>query len=299
MSKLETQKYIFVLYQHGSSGAFIASLVSCALNRQFDNLDITRRGEMLKANVYYGAWNERVPRQGAETTPFDVLVQEHIEKVIAPLHNYSDEPGDAITIVVPSHNYDRIPLYRAVCPNQKILYIQNSNWYDWLISRMNGAIKYVLGSAQQRDPVPTHAAAAYTLSAQFLSKIINPDNSMRLALDLQNSNHDDIIDVLAWGYFKCIMPLWRENLMQCAPQVDWKENDVMLPYKAIRENDVEEVIAAISALSDGPLDQEQLDFIHKNWRRYMSLQDNTLLNSPDEYFRQLETKAMIFLSPYM
>jgi hypothetical protein len=309
--------HIFIVFNPGSGGNFLAGIFNRLLNSNLQDINIAKDGSshtLVSSKV-----------AGTDFLSFGTLLEDHepfkFEEEREQFYltkieqHYSDlnEPQ-----IIWTHDFTNIPLYRKHFKNAKIFVVTNNSIQEQMTTIIMNISKTLLG---------THAAIPLSTDVwerslerwrdgcmYELSNLVGADQAKNILVDRLNPDNKNILEYVSIKLFFRFYRLWEDfesktnthslfnNVLY--PVKDspmpyrigktlnsYIDNDcVVLPYSYLANNDVEMLTGAITSIMKRELTSEESSFIAIEFNKYRGAQDQVLLADPIQYFKELKSK---------
>lgn len=312
--------HIFIVFQPGTGGNFIAGLISKLINSDSTELHISDNGSS----------HTVIDRKVAGTdylsfgTVFDdqTFFPSQEQRLSYYLENIEKLDGVITTPqVVWSHDFTNIPLYQNFFPNSKVLVItQNSN-IEKLVAVCMNVVKNLM-DPDHVAPFPPKQWEKIVKQMDFLLELGLRNKVGERARDIvqnkfNNANHDIIKFIRLrqmLGYYGLLhlvdknFPPTRDVANTVLFRTPWEEfvknmnsppyriglpydsyinNEcIQLPYSYLIEGRANLLVDAIESLVNHLTNAERVDIAVK-FNKYRDMQDQLLLADPVEYYNSL------------
>ena len=308
------QPHIFIVFNPGSGGNFIAGLINELSNSTLTSLPISDIGS-----------SHTVLRDKAEGTDylsFGTMMEEHdcflteearelfyIENIKA---NYSE---NCTPEIVWTHDFKNIHLYRKYFKNSNILVITNNTNDEKLTSLFMLAKKTILNK-QLHLPMSQGMyeyirARWKVLCLPHLLRLVSRADARKMLDDRFNSHYADIL-----CYATVRMTMTFLNMLHLVENVPEQEilydrviypmrfrfgdklnsyiddKCVVLPYGYLSKNNCNLLTEKISELLKRDLSGNEVNYINSSFETYRSAQNQLMLSNPVEYFFRLKESVL-------
>jgi hypothetical protein len=313
--------HIFIVFQPGTSGNFVAGLLNNLINKNPLDVHISPNGsshtviERKIAGTDYMSFGTIYEDQLNFLSP-DQRLNYYLEN-IKKLNSEITRPQ-----VIWTHDFSNIPLYRNFFPNSKILVItQNSNLEKLVAVLMNVAKNLV--DPNFVAPFPPRQWEDINKHLDFLleaglQNLVGKQKSKDIIKNKFNKDNRNLIKFLRTrqllAYFG-LLHLVDKNVVLTKDLANnvlfWNLSDntepikiglpysvlidnecVQLPYSYLIEDQVNLLIDAVTSLVGHLTDAEQTS-ITEQFNQYRHMQDQTMLTDPYRYYSDLAKTIVI------
>ena len=309
------QHHIFVVFNPGSGGNFLAGIINNLLNSNLTVLDISSTGSSHTVL--------RDKSTGTDYLSFGTLMEEHdsfkseedrelfyLENIKKTYTSENSKPE-----VIWTHDFTNIPLYRKYFKNSKILVINNTSHDEQLTALFMLAKKTLLDKncllpmSRATWEIVMERWSIHCMKQLLLFK--NSDDAVKMVNDRFNSDYKDDLHYatirMILGFYGMLhlveeVPAQRsvyEYVIYPATKTTGKRLDhyvddecVVLPYKYLSTGDYELLVEKISATLERTLNNDELSYIRSSFDRYRSCQDQLLLSNPIEYYKNIRNVVL-------
>lgn len=302
--------HIFIVFHYGSGGHFLSSLCTAIVHQKFESVEFTKNGN----SHSLAALKDKI--EGKEFLSFGTLYLErgifssdddrekYYIKNIESHYKNVDYP-----LVVCTHDFTNISLYKKYFPNSKILVVTCESIEEQLTAIIMNVKKTFLDNV---SPVPlpkkvwNHIINIWKEKwSEELIHIFNKDKVNKIIEDRHNENYMPFIEYASIKKFIEIYKLFTLN-SEYNKVVDIKKGKnpvigedisvytkdcIKLPYRYLREDNVGTLIEKLSELFDRNLTDQERDFIVEQFIVCRRSQDQSLLNDPLAYYERLKEKV--------
>lgn len=309
------QHHIFVVFNPGSGGNFLAGIINNIFNLNLTSLDISSTGSSHTVL--------RDKSTGTDYLSFGTLMEEHdqflneeeresfyIENIKKTYTSENSKPE-----VIWSHDFTNIPLYRKYFKNSKILVINNDTPDEQITALFMLAKKTLLDKncllpiSRNIWEIIVDKWSIYCMKQLLLFK--NNDEATKMINDRFNDEYkDDILyatvrDMLSFYgmlhlvedtpeqkilYKYVIYPATKTIGKQLAHYVD--DKCTILPYKYLAASDHNLLVEKLSAILERKLNSNELSYVRASFDKYRSSQDQLLLSNPIFYYKNLRNVVL-------
>jgi hypothetical protein len=308
------QPHIFIVFNPGSGGNFIAGLINELSNSMLRGLPISEVGSSHTVL--------RDKTEGTDYLSFGTLMEEHdcflneearesfyVENIKA---TYSE---NCTPEIVWTHDFTNIPLYRKYFKNSSILVITNNTTDEKLISLFMLVKKTILNKnvqapmsqgmweyiiARWKATCLPHLLSLTSLenANKMLSDRLNPDYAdilcyatMRLTTTFFNMLHlvEDVPkqEIL---FDRVIYPMRFRFGAKLDSYID--DKCTILPYSYLSSNDFNLLTQCISSVLNRKINDDEIKYVNTTFETYRSSQNQLMLSNPVEYFNQLKQTVL-------
>ena len=309
------QRHIFVVFNPGSGGNFLAGVINNILNSNLISLDISATGSSHTVL--------RDKSTGTDYLSFGTLMEEHgyfksaeeresfyVENIKKTYTSENSKPE-----VIWSHDFTNIPLYRKYFKNARILVINNTTHDEQLASLFMLAKKTILDKncllPMSRDTWEIVIKRWSTNCVKQLSQFMNNDDAKKMIDDRFNDEYKD-----ALYYATVRMILFSYGMLHLVEDVPEQKNIyeyviypvtqtlgkrldyyvdnecTVLPYSYLATGDYELLAEKISAVLERSLNNDELSYIRSSFDRYRLSQDQLLLSNPKSYYKNIRAAVL-------
>lgn len=315
--------HIFVVFQPGSGGNFVAGLFHKLINSQLDSIAVSATGSS------HTLVDKKV--QGIDFLSFTTTTKQHLlfssetERISYYIENIKTSYSHITEPMVTwTHDFTNIPIYRKYFKNARILVITNFSHSERLASMIMHCHKTFLDKNtiipivqhQWDNGLANWAEAVEITLAKSL--VIGPDNNITrekirtIIADRFNPAYKDILTFatirIFARYFHSpgLIDSRHAEKIGTYDNVLYSTNDpvsrytigpkikkfidaesVVLPYSYLANNDCAVLITALTKILDRVLTVDESDFVSGAFIKYRSAQNQSLLADPLEYFNNL------------
>lgn len=314
--------HIFIVFQPGTGGNFIAGLLSKLIRNDNSELHISANGSS------HTTIDKKV--SGTDYMSFGTICEDQLyfasqEKRLTYYLEKIEELDGVITTpqVIWSHDFTNIPLYKNFFPNSKILVVtQNSNIEKLVAVCMN--VTKNLMDPNHTAPFPPKQWENINKHLDFLlelgvRKLVGEQSKEIVKNKFDDANHNIVKfvrirqilgyygllhlvdknfpptrDVANTVLFRLSFDEFIKNMNAVPykiglPYESYINNEcVQLPYSYLIEGRANLLIDAIKSLVDRLTDVEQTA-IAVQFNKYRDMQDQTMLTDPYKYYQDLES----------
>jgi len=309
------QRHIFVVFNPGSGGNFLAGLINNILNSNLISLDISNTGSSHTVL--------RDKSTGTDYLSFGTLMEEHgyfksdeerelfyVENIKKTYTLENNKPE-----VIWSHDFTNIPLYRKYFKNANILVINNTTHDEQLTALFMLAKKTLLDKncllPMSRDTWEFVIARWSTGCMKQLLMFKNLDDATKMIADRFNEEYkDDLYYVtvrmmlFSYGILHLVERIPEQKSIYdyviypatetLGEKLDYyiDDNCTILPYRYLATGDYELLVEKISAILERTLNNDELGYIRSSFDKYRSSQDQLLLSNPKSYYKNLRATVL-------
>lgn len=312
MNNIFDLPHIFIVFNPGSGGNFLAGIFNRLLNSNLQDINIAKDGSS------HTLVSNKV--NGTDFLSFGTLMEEHEpfkseeERELFFLTNIKKHYTTVIDPqVIWTHDFTNIPLYRKNFKNAKIFVITNNSIQEQMTTVIMNISKTLLGNS-----------AAIPLSADVwekalerwrdgcmseLSKLVSADRAKEILANRLNPDNKNILEYVSIRIFFRFYRLWQDlepslfnNILYPLKDspIPYKvgsalnsyidSNCIELPYSYLANNDAELLISKITELFNRSLIEEEQNFIKTSFNKYRRAQNQTLLLDPIKYYTELKER---------
>jgi len=313
--------HIFIIFHPGTSGNFIAGLLSKLIKSESIDLYISNNGSS----------HTTIDRKiaGTDYMSFGTIFEDQLcfpsqEKRVEYYLEKIKELNSEITTpqIIWSHDFTNIPLYKKFFSNSKILVITQNSEIEKLVAVCMNVIKNWM-DPNHTPPFPPRQWQDMLRETDFvlkigLEKLVGEEKSKDIILNkFDNANHNIIKFIRLrqmLGYFRLLhlvdkkIPATKDVANSVLFRNSWEEfiknpnniykvglpyesyitsDCVQLPYNYLIEGKDDLLINAIDLLVDNLTDEERI-YIKSQFNKYRDMQDHTMLTDPHTYYTNLE-----------
>ena len=313
--------HIFIVFQPGTGGNFIAGLLSKLINSDPSELYISNNGsshttiDRKVAGTDYMSFGTVFDDQTYFASP-EKRLSYYLEKI--------EELDGEITTpqVIWSHDFSNIPLYKNFFPNSKILVITQNTDIEKLVAVCMNVVKNLM-DPNHIAPFPPKQWENIVKQTDFLLGLglrnIVGERSKDIMLNKFDDANHNIIKFIRLrqmlGYFGLLhlvdkkFPPTRDVANTVLFRTPWEEfiknmngppykiglpyesyltsDCIQLPYSYLIEGRANLLIDAVGKLVDHLTDAERIS-IAVQFNKYRDMQDQTMLTDPCKYYQDLE-----------
>lgn len=316
--------HVFVVFQPGCGGNFIAGLCYKLINSQLDSIAVSASGS--------SHTQADKKAQGTDFLSFTTLTHQHAgfssdaERIsyyvenIKSSYSHVTEPAVAWT-----HDFTNIPIYRKYFKNARILVITNFSSSERLAAMIMHCHKTFLDKNaiipteqhQWNSSIDNWATPAGMILVKLLAT--EPDRTVprkQARMILADRFNPAYKDLLTFATIKIFVKHFQSPGLidsSCTEKVGTYNNvlypsddtdlrykigpeietfidaeSAVLPYSYLANNDVNLLICKLSAILRRELTSEESIFITESFTKYRLAQDRSLLSDPAKYFNDLK-----------
>jgi hypothetical protein len=310
--------HVFVVFNPGSGGNFIAGLCHKLINQQLDSIAVANTGSS------HTLANKKA--LGIDFLAFTTMSAQHAafksdtDRISYYIKNIETEYSTVTTPMVAwTHDFTNIPVYKEYFKNSKTLVITTDSDREQFTAIIMHVIKVILDpnaviplvqsewenlitewqmhckvALEQRMP-SNHANAI--LADRFNPKYKNLLTFISIKLFLGYFDMSGLLDPISnrkTSVFNNVLyasedPAEFHRVGPLASTFIDSECEI-LPYSYLANNDVEMLTRAITSVMNRELTLEESSFIASEFTKYRGAQDQVLLADPMQYFKDLELK---------
>ena len=309
------QHHIFVVFNPGSGGNFLAGIINNLLNSNLTDLDISSTGSSHTVL--------RDKSTGTDYLSFGTLMEEHdsfkseedrelfyLENIKKTYTSENSKPE-----VIWTHDFTNIPLYRKYFKNSKILVINNITHDEQLTSLFMLAKKTLL---DKNCLLPmSHNTWKFVIERwsihcmQQLLLFKNNDDAIKMIKDRYNDTYHNELQyatirmMLSFhGMLHLVEDVPKQNSVYehviyhttktIGKRLDYYVDDecIILPYKYLATGDYGLLVEKISAILERRLSNNELSYIRSSFDKYRSSQDQLLLSNPIDYYKNIRNVVL-------
>ena len=310
--------HIFIVFNPGSGGNFLAGIFNRLLNSNLQDIHIAKDG-----SSHTHVSNKII---GTDFLSFGTLFEEHEQ-----FQSEEDRESFYLTNikkyytdithpeVVWTHDFTNIPLYRKHFKNAKIFVITNDSVHEQMISVIMNISKTLLGNDAaiplSKDIWEFSLNRWCDACMPELCKLVSIDRAKEILADRVNPDNKSILEYVTirilfryyrlWGGIdpSFTLPSVFNNVLypskdsdipyNVGPKLDSYIDDqcVVLPYRYLANADIHLLIKKITELFNRSLTNSEEDFIKTSFTKYRGAQNQTLLSDPVKYYTDLKKKA--------
>jgi hypothetical protein len=316
--------HIFVVFQPGCGGNFVAGLCHKLINSQLDSIAVSSTGSS------HTLADKKT--QGTDFLSFTTMTHQHarfssdVERISYYVENIKTAYSHVIEPMVAwTHDFTNIPIYRKYFKNSRILVITNFSDSERLTAMIMHSHKTFLDKhaiipAEQHqwdnsiDNWATHAGMILVkLLATEPDRTIPRRQARMILADRFNPAYkdlltfatikifvkhfqspgliDDTLEEKLGTYNNVLYPSNDQDLRyKVGPAIETFIDDesVVLPYSYLANNDIALLICTMAAILNRELTFEESSFITESFTKYRLAQDQALLADPAKYFNDLK-----------
>ena len=309
------QRHIFIVFNPGSGGNFLAGIINNLLNSNLTDLDISSTGSSHTVL--------RDKSAGTDYLAFGTLMEEHdlfksederesfyVENIKKTYTSENSKPE-----VIWSHDFTNIPLYRKYFKNAKIIVITNKTSDEQMTALFMLAKKTLLDKncllPLSRDTWEIVIDRWSTHCMRQLLLFKNSNDATDMINDRYNDKYKDdlyyatirmmlvfhgmlhLVEAVPEEkniYEYVIYPITKRKGKKLDHYVD--EECTVLPYRYLSTSDYDLLIEKISDLLEHPLNNDELNYIRSSFDKYRSSQDQLLLSNPVGYYKDIRNRVL-------
>lgn len=309
------QRHIFVVFNPGSGGNFLAGIINNILNSNLISLDISGTGSSHTVL--------RDKSTGTDYLSFGTLMEEHdyfeseeeresfyIEHIKKTYTSENSKPE-----VIWSHDFTNIPLYRKYFKNARILVINNTTHDEQLTALFMLAKKTLLDKncllpmSRSTWEIVMERWSIHCMKQLLLFK--NSDDAIKMISDRFNDEYKDDLHyatirmmLIFYGMLHLVEEVPKqksvyEHVIYPATKTTGKRLDyyvddecTTLPYRYLATGDYELLVEKISAILERTLNNDELSYIKTSFDRYRLSQDQLLLSNPVTYYKNIRATVL-------
>ena len=306
--------HIFVVFNGGSGGNFLAGILNEVLNSTLKNLDISSSGSSHTVL--------RDKSKGTDLLSFGTLLDEHsyfksdadreayyVEN-IAATYSSANRPE-----IIWSHDFTNIPYYRKHFKNAKILVITTTTPNEQLTALFMLVIKVFLDKNCLLPITPDMWSIFINRwidkCTNMLRTFMGQDSAHKIMADRYNPMYRDILLYATMTMFLKVRQMLhlvdtstnQEVLLSYTlPSFNLKiENNldsyiddecIVLPYSYLANNNIDLLIEKISAILARNLKDNEVNYITSSFNQYRVVQDISILTNPVSYYKELRHRVL-------
>jgi hypothetical protein len=314
MTSVFSLPHIFIVFNPGSGGNFMAGIVNGLLNSNLQSINIGKDGSS------HTLVNKKIT--GEDFLSFGTLIEEHAvfkyetgreEFYLTNIKKHYDNLDTPQ--VIWTHDFTNIPLYRKHFKNSKIFVITNNTDQEQLTAIIMHITKTLLGSAAipLSEDLWQHALKQWVnRCTPELCKLVSTEQATDILANRLDPNNKKILEyvsirifLLYYGMLGLINPSIKtkkvfNNVLHPAPSLEipyivgntletYIDNKcIVLPYNYLANNDSDLLIRKISELFVQPMTDKEHNFIKMSFTQYRNAQDQLLLLDPIKYYNNLK-----------
>lgn len=314
MISIFDQPHIFIVFNPGSGGNFIAGIVNQLLNSIRTNLDICPNGSSHTVLSDKSAGTDFLSF-GTTMEEHDCFLSEEARESYF-LDNIKEKYANSSNPeVVWSHDFTNIPLYRKYFKNAKILVITNDTVQEKIISLFMLYKKTILNKDVQlpmTEGLWEYVIARWKISCkQQLVPIVGEELANKM---VRNRFDDEYKDMLYYASSRMVLNFFNMlHLVEAVPEKEIlydkviyplrfkfgrelnsyiDDECVVLPYRYLLDNDLELLIRKISEVLEEDLNEQDIQYIGEMFQKYRDAQDHLMLSDPVKYYEELRRAAL-------
>jgi hypothetical protein len=311
--------HIFIVFNPGSGGNFLAGIFNRLLNSNLQSINIAKDGSS------HTLVNNKI--NGTDFLSFGTLIEEHEpfksendreQFYLANIEKHYVNVTDPQ--VVWTHDFTNIPLYRKHFKNAKIFVVTNDTDQEQMTTIIMNISKTLLGN-DAAIPLSTDvwefALERWRAGCMpELCKLVSVDRAKEILADRLNPANKEILEhvsirIFLWYYkmleliepgikveqrvFNNVLYPTRNSpiLYKVGNTLESYIVDkcIVLPYNYLLNNDSDLLIAKITELFDRTISEEEQNFIKNSFIKYRSAQNQILLTDPVKYYNDLKNKV--------
>jgi len=306
--------HIFIVFNGGSGGNFIAGVINELSNSTLNSLDISTTGS--SHNVL------RDKSKGTDFLSFGTMLEEHSlfkseeEREKYYLENIKNRYLSTLRPeVVWTHDFTNIPYYRKHFKNARILVVTTTTPNEQLTSLFMLVTKVIL----DKDCILPMTPDLWNIFTNrwiakcndMLSSFMSRDDANMIMADRYNSAYKDTLLYATMTMFLAVRQM--SHLVDDVPEQEvllnyvaypfklkiennlnsYIDHDcVVLPYRYLADNDFDLLIEKLSAALTKDLKQDEINYVRSSFEKYRSAQNETILSNPAEYYKELRRKIL-------
>ena len=315
MLSIFEQRHIFVVFNPGSGGNFLAGIINNIVNSNLTFLDISSTGSSHTVL--------RDKSKGTDFLSFGTFPEEHdlfkseteresfyYENIKSAYPSETSKPE-----IIWTHDFTNIPLYRKYFKNAQVLVITTSTEMEHLTALFMLAKKTILDKNSLLPLTPAlqdffNNRWATHCTFQLL-RLTTPEEANKMVNDRFNVEYKDILYYATirmmmnfFGILHLVEPVSKQEDIfnriinprdrSVGNKLDYYIDDkcVVLPYRYLADNDSNLLVSKISEVLEQELSNDELNYIRKLFETYRSVQDSQLLANPVEYYKELRRRAL-------
>ena len=252
---------IVLSYPHGASGHFIAACINAVRINNLSDIQVSAYGEYIH-NQY------------------------SIHKILS-IDNPVKMQDINLDTICTTHSDDIAELLRTF---SIVLTVTENAPGDIVVAYMNGISKFTLGNSSRSI---THQKVVRTKKEihQFLFSHLVNEKSAQLQFSLLPEIKQR--DILMWGCMKIKSDLNFNGYMDPILPLN---GEYQLPYSCIRYGRTDVFVEFVNQFIQ--LNSATEEFVRRNFNNYYSKQNHLMMHDPENYMRQVEEKARLFLNQF-
>jgi len=312
--------HIFIVFNPGSGGNFIAGIANSLINASFDSPLISSAGSSHTVKTDNKA-------AGTDFLSFGTLTEEHtlFPTADARINYYLENIRNNYTSVttpqvVWTHDFTNIPIYKRFFKNARILVITTHTDRECLTSLIMNTLKTLLDEQANIPLTKQHWENAVSRWKEHcvpeMKKLVGSSNIDQMLSDRFNPVYRDTIALASirtflryYGMVSLVEDVNNTERMvfnnvlyppdkQGAPYkigesiYSYLDQDcVILPYSYLSDNDDTVLLDRMTALIQRELTEEEQGFVKTSLYKYRLAQNQTLLEDPRKFYNDLKSKV--------
>jgi hypothetical protein len=312
--------HIFVVFNPGSSGNFIAGIINKLVSSNLDPVAISSTGSS------HTVLNNK--SAGTDFLSFGTMIEEHEsfqteeDRETFYLENIKKSYSNvSVPMVTWTHDFTNIPLIRKHFKNSRILVITNTTDRERLSSVFLNILKTLLDK-NAAIPIPdrhwqTSLEKWLIVCRMELSKFYKQEQVDKILKDKFNKEYKDVLTFASiraltryYGMFGLIehitypekqvfdYVLYPKKVINppydLGNRLDSYIDDqcITLPFNYLLNNDCDLLIKKLSALLGKTLKIEEQTYIKETFAKYFAAQNQQIMSDPVQYYRNLKDTSL-------
>lgn len=310
--------HVFIVFHPGSGGNFVSGIFDKIINNNSTSLPINSDGSSHTVTTPYLSFgvtpDEQILFDNSESREQYYL--EQIKK------EYKDVNR---TLVTWTHDFSNIEFYRKYFKNGKIVCITATSKEEMLSSVFMNINKMMLSDPSLWPVHPeikkfrsnrlekwTKITLSKMLKSEFLSLIdmmyaTRNDSQYNVVVKLATMNllltqlglihHINPDQVIGYEMFNHVFyPNTNPSLNTqyiIGPHVNNYISlaDVSLPYNYLATHDADLLVSTVSTILERELSQNEIEFIHSSFAKYIASQNSLVLTDPIQYYNNIKEEC--------
>jgi hypothetical protein len=307
-------EHIFIVFHPGAAGNFIASLLEKVLKNDTDTINVGVSGTAHTlinrkiAGIDYLSFGTEVDEQSAFKSEND-RINFYLDKIKS---EYTDVTTPQI---IWSHDFTNIPLYKKFFPNSKILVITQESDMEKVAVVMFNVAKNILDlntinplTEKRRIEVMrmwNHGMRMELVHLLGESKTRTLDKNSKLVRYVAFSRmlryykldklldsperQPDLVNTVLYPS-KELLILGKTPYTIGKDYSEYTEGCIKLPFMYLMQDDTNTLLSSLSNIVD--LNEETINIILNNYKKYRSAQNQEILSNPLRYYAKLKEEIL-------
>lgn len=314
-------RHVFIVFQHGAGGNFLAGLISKVLNEDLSVPLISSTGSshtVGNIEMSFGRTVEDLflfPSKNDRIQKYLTSIEEKYTDIITPQVSWS-------------HNFSNIKLYKLYFKNSIIISITANSLREKLYCILMQIKKNFLDlDGSKHWPISDNLkkimwSRLETNAKLVLSKRLNPELNLSID-DIYNNRHDDkYSQLIEYVYIEVLLKFYGISIDQSNPNSSQdlfnnvvytdtknfysriigpkisdliKDCNVQLNVSDLYGRSYSMILNSVSLAINRPLSSQEVSFINNTIDQYISNQNSKILFDPIEYYHSIKNSVKNFI----